>query len=313
MMLFKYLCCRDSPKATITTGELKQLGGTTVLEVNIQLSLGAIVPSTDFLYLQPHSEQRCSLDPHSRPTASTQVTGPDDLALLPKRLRDVHKSRVVLVEKGSALCESVGVAYIDFMRADRGRYRLYYMRIENEKRIMYNSRLEVLGASSAFSVNNHVSDGRQEAPKQVSFNDSSELDSVVLMQQIAGGGVLSNSNSVHSSDQTQAAFLTPNQNNSFTASRRGIHGASLLDSSNASSGSIVTYVIKNENDETVLYSKPQTPKHHRRSGANVLEEVNQLRHNQADWRPTLGLKRTIRGKENEAERIYGAISKHSSP
>ena len=303
MMLFKYLCCRDSPKATITTGELKQLGGTTVLEVNIQLSLGAIVPSTDFLYLQPHSEQRCSLDPHS--LASTQVTGPDDLALLPKRLRDVHKSRVVLVEKGSALCESVGVAYIDFMRADRGRYRLYYMRIENEKRIMYSSRLEVLGASSAFSVNNHVS----EAPKQVSFNDSSELDSVILMQQIAGGGVLSNSNSVHSSDQTQAAFLTPNQNNSFTASRRGIHGASLLDSSNASSGSIVTYVIKNENDETVLYSKPQEPKHHRRSGPNVLEEVK--RHNQAEWRPTL--KRTIRGKENEAERIYGAMSQHSSP
>jgi hypothetical protein len=133
----------------------------------------------------------------------------------------VQKSRVVLVEKGSALCESVGVAYIDFMRADRGRYRLYYMRIENERRIMYNSRIEVLGVSSAFSVNNHVSDGRPEAPKQVSFNDSSDLDSVILMQQI-NGGVLSNSNSVHSSDQTQAAFLTPNKNNSFTASRRGI-------------------------------------------------------------------------------------------
>jgi hypothetical protein len=183
-----------------------------VLEVHIQLSLGAIVPSTDFLYLQPQSEQqqRCSLDPHSRATASTQVTGPDDLSLVPKRLRDVQKSRVVLVEKGSALCESVGVAYIDFMRADRGRYRLYYMRIENERRIMYNSRIEVLGVSSAFSVNNHVSDGRPEAPKQVSFNDSSDLDSVILMQQI------------NSSDQTQAAFLTPNKNNSFTASRRGI-------------------------------------------------------------------------------------------
>jgi hypothetical protein len=80
----------------------------------------------------------------------------------------------------------------------------------------------------------------------------------------------------------------------------------VLDSSNASSGSIVTYVIKNENDETVLFSKPQEVKHHRRSGPNVLEEVTLMRQNQAEWRPTLGLKR--RGKENESEKIYGAIS-----
>jgi len=44
------------------------------------------------------------------------------------------------------------------MRAEKGKYKLYYMRIENEKRIMYNSRLELLGASSPFSFNNHVSE-----------------------------------------------------------------------------------------------------------------------------------------------------------
>ena len=32
------------------------------------------------------------------------------------------------------------------------------MRIENEQRIMYNSRLEVLGGSNSFSLNNIVQD-----------------------------------------------------------------------------------------------------------------------------------------------------------
>ena len=51
----------------------------------------------------------------------------------------------------------MGVAEVEYVRLKRGRYRLYFMRIENEQRIMFNSRLEVLGASNTFSVNNVVS------------------------------------------------------------------------------------------------------------------------------------------------------------
>jgi hypothetical protein len=55
------------------------------------------------------------------------------------------------------LCDNVGLAYVDYMGGlEPGRYRLYFMRIESEQRIMYNSRLEVIGASNAFSVNNVV-------------------------------------------------------------------------------------------------------------------------------------------------------------
>lgn len=69
---------------------------------------------------------------------------------LPKRLKDVKKDRVVVIEKGSALVENVGVAYID-LAAVKGKYKLYYLRIENEQRIMTNSRLESLGFCKAFS------------------------------------------------------------------------------------------------------------------------------------------------------------------
>jgi hypothetical protein len=39
---------------------------------------------------------------------------------------------VISIEKGSALCENIGVAYVDYMGLEKGRYRLYYMRIESE-------------------------------------------------------------------------------------------------------------------------------------------------------------------------------------
>lgn len=46
---------------------------------------------------------------------------------------------------------------MDYMGIEKGRYKLYFMRIESEQRIMFNSRLELLGASNSFSVNNIVS------------------------------------------------------------------------------------------------------------------------------------------------------------
>lgn len=68
------------------------------------------------------------------------------------------KDRVILIERGSALCDNFGLAYVDYASLKRGKYRLYFMRIENEQRIMYNSRLEVLGSSNIFSLNNFVQD-----------------------------------------------------------------------------------------------------------------------------------------------------------
>lgn len=59
----------------------------------------------------------------------------------------MKKERVVLIEKRSALCENMGVSNIE-LSIERGKYKLYYLRIENEGRIMPNSRLEVLGSSS---------------------------------------------------------------------------------------------------------------------------------------------------------------------
>ena len=76
---------------------------------------------------------------------------------MPRRLREAAKDRVILIRKESAICENVGIAEVEYVRLKKGRYRLYFMRIENEQRIMFNSRLEVFGASNAFSVNNLVS------------------------------------------------------------------------------------------------------------------------------------------------------------
>ena len=50
---------------------------------------------------------------------------------LPKRLRDVKKERVILIEKSSSLCENVGVAHVD-LQIEKGKYKIYYLRIENE-------------------------------------------------------------------------------------------------------------------------------------------------------------------------------------
>lgn len=86
-----------------------------------------------------------------------QNQGPEDKEPLPKRLKEVKKERLILIEKGSALCENTGLAYID-LSIEKGRYKLYYLRIENEQRIMQNSRLEVLGSSSAFSINKLTTD-----------------------------------------------------------------------------------------------------------------------------------------------------------
>lgn len=78
--------------------------------------------------------------------------GPEDKEPLPKRLKEVKKERVILIEKNSDICENVGSAFVD-LSIERGKYKLYYMRIENEQRIMSNSRIEVLGGSHAFSIN----------------------------------------------------------------------------------------------------------------------------------------------------------------
>ena len=143
--------------------------------------------STDFLYLQPQQDQPAFLshDPHfalnktnkfNRSTAlgSTSATNtshrddtagdlinnnPNDKEPLPRRLRDVMKERVILIERGSAICDNMGLGYVDYANLKRGKYRLYFMRIENEQRIMFNSRLDVLGASNSFSINNVVEEG----------------------------------------------------------------------------------------------------------------------------------------------------------
>jgi len=89
----------------------------------------------------------------------------------------VTKDRVILIERGSALCDNFGLAYIDYASLKRGKYRLYFMRIENEQRIMYNSRLEVLGGSNIFSLNNVVQDDTIE---KKSLSPMREVRGVVI-------------------------------------------------------------------------------------------------------------------------------------
>jgi hypothetical protein len=66
------------------------------------------------------------------------------------------------------------------------------MRIENEQRIMYNSRLEMLGASNTFSVNNFVTlpqvSPDRDPLQVIEYDDSSDLDSIALMNQYHLGG-----------------------------------------------------------------------------------------------------------------------------
>ena len=100
------------------------------------------------------------------------------------------------------------------------------MRIENEQRIMFNSRLEVLGGSNVFTLNNIVQDEMErksfspmretrgvvikingehnssvDARNIHDFDDSSSLDSFALLNQIANRDSMSNS--IYSSDQTK--------------------------------------------------------------------------------------------------------------
>lgn len=64
---------------------------------------------------------------------------------------------VVLIEKNSSLCENVGTSYVD-LEVEKGLYKLYFIRIDNEQRVMANSRLEVLGESECFSIRKSQND-----------------------------------------------------------------------------------------------------------------------------------------------------------
>jgi hypothetical protein len=137
------------------------------------------------------------------------------------------KERVILIERGSEICDNMGLAYVDYANLKRGKYRLYFMRIENEQRIMFNSRLEVLGASNSFTLNNVIEEGMERKSNSPAvrdarnggvviringnsgsmisnheqnqyFDDSSELDSFALLNQMANRD--SFSNSIYSSD-----------------------------------------------------------------------------------------------------------------
>jgi len=112
---------------------------------------------------------------------------------LPRRLRDVTKDRVILIERGSALCDNFGLAYIDYASLKRGKYRLYFMRIENEQRIMYNSRLEVLGGSNILSLNNVVQD------------DTIEKKSLSPMREVRG--VVIKINGEHNTSKVDGALI----------------------------------------------------------------------------------------------------------
>ncbi len=48
------------------------------------------------------------------------------------------------------------MAFVNYMGIPQGRYKLYFMRIESDQRVIYNSRLDVLGQSNIFSVSNIV-------------------------------------------------------------------------------------------------------------------------------------------------------------
>ena len=120
LTFLKQLCCKETLTATIITGDIKTIcsNANPMLEIHIQLSMGGINPSTDFLYLQPQTD--VMRDPHNvikqgtalsneKTTGSTFATnasqhypegiygGPEDREVLPRRLRDVLKERVILI------------------------------------------------------------------------------------------------------------------------------------------------------------------------------------------------------------------------
>ena len=75
------------------------------------------------------------------------------------------KERVVLIDKTDDLCDNIGTAAIDLSVINPGKYKLYYLRIENEHRIIANSRLEPIGVSSTFSMNK-INDNNNSAVKK---------------------------------------------------------------------------------------------------------------------------------------------------
>lgn len=163
-MQFLKLCCwKEVLKADIKIGEIKNKENFTnpVLEVAVSISYGSIKQSTDFLYLVPQIDQTLAKFTDKQfantSTASSQHAlglhlGVEDKEIIPKRLKDVKKDRVIIIEKSSNICDNLGQAFID-LGIDKGRYKVYYLRIENEQRILSNSRLEILGFSKAFSIN----------------------------------------------------------------------------------------------------------------------------------------------------------------
>ena len=170
------------------------------LQVFVQVNNGTIRSSTDFLYLQPQQE-RIQNDIHSNLfqnggginylKQNRKKKKTNDAEPLPKRFRDLRKERIVLIEKNSSLCENVGTAYVN-LSVERGLYKLYFLRIENEQRVMANSRLEILGDSESFSIrkkineghptNNSLEDSKCKIEDTSQYENSNSWDSSVLLR-----------------------------------------------------------------------------------------------------------------------------------
>jgi hypothetical protein len=55
MMFLKFLCCKETLAAQVTTGEIKSVYHypTPMLEIHVSVSMGGVHSQADFLYLQP--------------------------------------------------------------------------------------------------------------------------------------------------------------------------------------------------------------------------------------------------------------------
>ncbi|CDW78330.1 UNKNOWN [Stylonychia lemnae] len=248
-MQFLKLCCwKDALRADIELGGIKKRNnGEPQLVLNVSITYGSIRSNTDFLYLQPQKDPNQARQElksiTNTSTASSQVPRfHDNLGLrdrdnIPKRLKDVKQERVILIEKDTNLCDNIGHGYID-LQTQKGNYKVYYLRIENEQRILSNSRLEVIGESVMFTLDqlNSESDKSRDklreqssSEQQKSYEESysytnqdsynlvkrqlqgspnsyaeSSLDSAVLMRQIQSNPVANSySQSMLSSDQTK--------------------------------------------------------------------------------------------------------------
>lgn len=200
----------------------------------------------------------------------------------------------ILIEKSEKLCENLGTAYID-LAIEKGKYKVYYMRIENEQRILSNSRLEVLGQSKIFSINQMNADP-QSSDQQLYFEESfsnhlhphkpskfgspnseSSIDSLVLMRQIQSNAINSCSYSVHSSDQTRMIGHGSPDSQQFSAYSNQ-RSEDSVKSSTKSAVSSQTFIVKKENDEAMILTKQSIQKaKHRRSTNNynqVLDDIS---------------------------------------